>query len=456
MAGPRNLVSDRRAWLENALPRLLRRERVALFIGYLLVQGVIVAGLTTPRYPDSGGYLQLSFIGRYDRPWTVPLLYTIFPTDSLRIAAQVVLAAASWWFLANAASRLVRDRYVRLGVRVVLLMLGVVGPVASWNSTILSDSAAISLTALLIGCWIRHASRPSRTTALSLLAVTLLWSFTRNDLILVGAGITVCAVVAVTWRWRSRVNALLACGLIVISAYGLAVDNRNPYILDENIASVIEGRILDNPGWRQWFIAHGMPYSVGVQDTQGGLYGLALLQIPVFHVWLTASGASTYAEFLLEHPAYTLLDPLPDFSGELASINWPNRTAYAYTQPNPSPSMLSPTANYGRHRDVLPSVIQDLLFQQGQIGDVLLLAVGAFGLAWVARRKLGSDSRMWVPFIAIAFAIAQGYLVWFAGDAEIDRHAIVLATTARIGLWIVAGYALDRLIQTRQTRAPAH
>jgi len=171
---------------------------------------------------------------------------------------------------------------------------------------------------------------------------------------------------------------------------------------------------------------------------------------PVLLRLVEASGASTFAEFLLEHPAYTLLDPLPDFSGELASINWPNRAPYAYTQPNPTPSMLSPAANYGRHRDVLPSAIQDLLFQQGQIGDVLLLAFGAFGVAWVARSKLGPASRMWVQFITIALAIAQGYQC-LAGNAEIDRHAIVLAVTARIGLWMVAAYALDRLNQARRS-----
>src|SRR5579862_9815512 len=119
-------------------------ERYVPFVGYLAVQGFAVIGLVTPRFPDSAGYMQLSFTGQTPRLWTVPLLYAIVPTDGLRVAAQVALAAAAWWFLAATASALVADRRVQIGIRVVLLMLGVVGPVAEWNSTILSDSTAIS------------------------------------------------------------------------------------------------------------------------------------------------------------------------------------------------------------------------------------------------------------------------------------------------------------------------
>ena len=136
-------------------------RRAAPFLGYLLVQGFIIVGLTTPRFPDSPSYTDLSLTGH--RLPTVPLIYSAFPSDSLKSLAQVVLAAVCWWILAGVASGMVENRAVRIGLRTVLLALGVVAPIASWNSTILSESIAISLTALLIAVWLRtrigHAAR---------------------------------------------------------------------------------------------------------------------------------------------------------------------------------------------------------------------------------------------------------------------------------------------------------
>jgi hypothetical protein len=117
--------------------------------------------------------------------------------------------------------------------------------------------------------------------------------------------------------------------------------------------------------------------------------------------------------------------------------------------------MLSPDANYGRHRDVLPAVVEGLLFEQGQAGDVLLLAFTAFGLAWVAREKFGRDRRMLIPIIVTLLVIPDGYLVWLTGgDGELDRHSITMAVSVRVGLWIILALALDRLIEARRSTPP--
>jgi hypothetical protein len=422
-------------------------------LGYLLAQGIIVAGLLTPRFNDSAGYMDLSFVGKAVVLWTVPLLYRIFPTDPTRMAAQVVLAACCWWVLANAAAQLVQNARVRLGLRVTLLALGLVGPIASWNSTILSESTAISLTALLIGCWIRYWRSPSWLSMSPVLAVTLFWTCTRNDFVLIGLVITVIAAVTTLWRGRSLLKIVLAAGLIVISTYDLVIVNVNLHATNVTVAGIIQDRVLENPDWTRWFIAHGMPYSAAIQDTEGGIYGTAIMAIPSFESWLTQKGAKTYLKFMLEHPEYTLWAPLPSFSGEEASVQWPNRSLYPLTvHPNPTPSMLSPDANYGRHRDVLPAVVQGLLFEQGQAGDVLLLAFAAFGFAWAARGKFGRDRRMLIPVIVTLLVIPEGYLVWLTGgDGELDRHSISMAVAVRIGLWIILALALDRFLEARRS-----
>ena len=425
-------------------------------MGYLTAQGIIVAGLVTPRFNDSAGYMDLSFDGKAVDLWTVPLLYKIIPTEPTRIAAQVVLAACCWWVLASAAAQLVNNPRIRLGLRITLLALGLVGPIASWNSTILSESTAISLTVLLIGCWIRYRRRPGWLSMATVLAVTLFWTCTKNEYVLIGLVIALSVAATTLWHGRTTLKIVLAVGLVVISTYDLVIVNRDLHATNVTVAGIIQNRVLQNPDWTRWFVAHGMPYSAAIQDTQGGAYGTALMAIPSFESWLKHDGAKTYLKFMLDHPAYSLWAPLPYFSGEEASVQWPNRSPYPLSvHPNPTPSMLSPDANYGRHRDVLPAVVEGLLFEQGQAGDVLLLAFTAFGLAWVAREKFGRDRRMLIPIIVTLLVIPDGYLVWLTGgDGELDRHSITMAVSVRVGLWIILALALDRLIEARRSTPP--
>jgi hypothetical protein len=95
---------------------------------------------------------------------------------------------------------------------------------------------------------------------------------------------------------------------------------------------------------------------------------------------------------------------------------------------------------------VLPRVIEDLLFEQGQIGDLLLLAGGTFALILVAWRRRPWDHRLVVPALVIASVIPHAYIVWLGSATEIDRHALMVASSARIALWIAAAFALDRII----------
>jgi hypothetical protein len=154
-------------------------------------------------------------------------------------------------------------------------------------------------------------------------------------------------------------------------------------------------------------------------------------------------------KFMVENPKYTLVDPLPFFPGEEESLTLRNQSVFAALEPNPTPSLLSPVLNYGRHRDVLPSVVDRMLFDQGAIGDVLLLLALATALTWIGWQRCGRDRRLTIPVIVAISAIPQGYLVWLSGGeavGELDRLAIVTATSLRIGLWIILALAVDRLL----------
>lgn len=422
------------------------------FLSYLLVQAYCIAGLPTSLYPDSVQYLPVSFTGNAPNLPTVPVLYWLLGTDPLRICGQVLIAAIAWWLLAKVASSMVEDSRVRLGLRLVLLALGLVGPIVSWNSTILSESTALSLTALLIAGWLAYARRPSWRTASAAVAVSVLWTFTRQAQVILSLLLVLFALVAFA-RKRSVLAGVVTAALLLNSVAALVIVGRGHYVSNGNIADVIEDRILPNTTWTTWFAEHGMPYDSTVAKSVGGQFGDALLAIPSFDAWLTADSSHVYEEFMLTHPVYTFIYPLPSFSGELASLHEQNTSGYSYTQPNPTPSMLSPTVDYGRYRAALPTVVENLLFDQGDIGDVLLLAAIGAVFAYTARRRFGRDRRRSIPLLVLLTVIPNGYLVWLAGGpGEVDRNSMELAASLRIALWVLLAFALDGLVSARWPR----
>ena len=432
-------------WLKRSLP----------FTGYLLLQAICVAGLPTPPYPDTAYYMQLSFTGQYEMLPTVPLLYHLTLTDPLRMAAQVVIAAICWWVLASVASRMVKDRRVRLGLRLVLLALGVVGPIVQWNSVLLSESLEMSLTALLVAAWMAYQQQPRAKTAAAALVVTVFWTFTRQAQLSLVLAITAIALLNAVMHRRDLVRIVVVLVLVLTSVAGLALIGRNRTFSMKVLSDIVEDRILVNSSYTSWFIAHGMPYSSAIQSSAGGSFGTVLQNTPVMASWLVAKGTRTYVLFVLSHPDYTLLGALPYFSGEKPSLLVAPNPVYASIQPDPTPSLLSPDANWARHRSVLPAVIEELLFQQGQFGDVLALASVGGLLLVVARRYRRRDSRLWVPGMLAASVIPQVYLVFLTGGVgELDRLAMPVAVSARIALWLIVGFAADRILSERDAQKP--
>jgi hypothetical protein len=417
------------------------------FAVYLLLHALVVAGLRTPRFPTSPEYLVLSFLGHARRLWTVPLFYKLFPNDTLRIAGQTLFSAVSWWVLAFVAARDVRRREVRFGLRILILTLGLCTSVAAWNTAILSESVSISLTALLIAAWLWFVRWRTLSTAVLATAATLLWTFTRQEHVIVSCAITFIVLAIVARRWRDGVLIALAVVLTAISLYGIVAATRNRDLARYNLAAIVGLRILPNSDYTSWFIAHGMPYTPTVAGFANKYPPEPLADDPVWGAWAQAKGNHVYLNFMLSHPRYTLTGVLPYLSGEQPSLTQPALPPAALS-PDATPSLLSPDTDWARHRDVLPRVVQDLLFERGTVGDLIALSIAAFTLVGFAWKRHGWDRRFLVPGIVVASVLPHIYVVWLTSATELDRHAVDIAVSARIGLWLLAAYALDRLVST--------
>jgi hypothetical protein len=424
-----------------------------LFLGYLLLHTFVVVGLVTPQYPDSETYMHLSVTGHDLRLPTVPLLYKILPTDGLRVAGQTLLAAVAWWILADSAARMIGERRVRIGLRVVLLALGLSTPITNWNTTILSEATAISLTVLLMGVWLRYVHDKRWETAGTALAVTLIWTFTRQPNVLFGLMITVCALAAVAVsRDARRVRVALAVALALITLAGFVEVHNNQTLSKNVLLYMIKGRIRLHPDWAAWFARHGMP-DPRFDPAQPAR---AIPLNPAFRHWLDTRGVRTYITFAATHPGYSILAPLPYLSGEESSLYGPRSEPYSLG-PNPKPSILSPSVNYGRRRNVLPSPVDEFLFDQGRIGSLLLLAVVAGVLVWTEWKRRRWDRRLTLPLLITLSAVPQAYIVWLSGGEathELDRLSMVTAVSVRVGLWVILALALERFVLARRSSRP--
>src|SRR5690606_27855928 len=111
----------------------------------------------------------------------------------------------------------------------------------------------------------------------------------------------------------------------------------------------------------EWFTDHGMPvpddHPLGI-----AVAPLDLLDDRLFERWVETDGVSTYARYLVEHPWYALTAPFDDYVSDRPPFGELGR---------PDDVMLASPDSYGVGRQVLPALVEELLFEPGQAGLVV-------------------------------------------------------------------------------------
>lgn len=408
----------------------------ALVIGIVVVRILAVIGLRPYIYVDSGEYAVVDFTGRGRRPWATPYLHWLIPGDHRwEIVGQALVGGLCWAVLGLAVAAWFRERRVRLVATGAVVALGLTTSITNWDAAILSESLALSLTALLVAAWLNLARRPSVMTAALVVAATFPWLFVRQSL-LPTAWLVVAAAIAatlVTWRragaWRPLAG--LAVGLVLLTGLASASYSRNQEVVRANLTTIVANRIATDPDRLSWFRENGMPV-----PASGALDPGALTIDPAYGRWVGGEGRTTYARYLLTHPWYTLTEPL----GDLVSV----RQSYG-DEPVEQSTMLSPGDGYGSARPVIPEVVEQILFEPGGTGTVLTAMVAVVGLSLVRRRR--RDRRWAVPLALVAISVVSLIVAWHGATPELGRLAIVAAVALRLGLILQLGFlAEDHLL----------
>jgi hypothetical protein len=392
-----------------------------------------VVGLRSYRYVDSIDYETLDFTGGSRRPWVTPLLYHLVGDDPTRVFAQALLGAVCWSLLAAEVALHVTHTWARRLAVLAIALLGASTAVTNWDTTILSESLAISTTALAAAAFLRFGRVRTLAAALAAVAATFLWVFTRqNHLVLLGLVVATVVVVLLVARRRTsrwdRPLAALAGGLVVVAALASFSYGQNTEIREFNLAMVIGQRVITDPERLAWFQDHGMPLPPAAVPGQL-IFPEPLLDDDEFRTWVQEDGNRTYARFLLTHPWYALTEPLDDLVADKES--W-------LDEPRGDDVMLATDDPYGSTRQLVPEQLERLLFDPGNSGTIVVALVAVLAATAHRWRRVGWDPRWLVPLLMVGLQWPALTVVCHASTAALGRLALVSALLLRIGLIVQA------------------
>jgi O-antigen ligase len=421
-------------WREGRSLRELVPWRLAVavlaFAGLRIYAGALDPHLT----PDTPAYEQLDFFGGAPRLWTVPLLYTVVTSDSLRVVAQLAIGVVAWSLLAIAVHWAVRDRFLRWAGTVTVLLLGLTPQVTKWDSILMSESLSISLLVLSIaGVLLVAQTRPTALQIACVLTAVLLWAFTRQINALTLVALLPLLLLWFARRLNGRAAAALAVTLVLIAAWGGFATSRDQQIWKYNGIQVLVNRIVPDNDDLRYFKGRGLPTPPALFQEGGTFSGTAspLWEDAGFMAWIDAYWRDTYFAFLVRDPVATVTRPLPDAQDLLsAGATLPDRPV--------------------DHRTAVPPPTTELLWDSQGSGQLaLLLAAGL--LVVLAALRRGVSIRNWeTPTLLLAMTVIGGLLTWHSAAADLERLFIPVALMVRLGLLLLVLLAVDAWLTERR------
>jgi len=243
--------------------------------------------------------------------------------------------------------------------------------------------------------------------------------------------------------------------LVPVALWGVVTVLNDRAMTEYNTYGLIELRVFGHRDRTQWFADHGMPVSAQIIPSKTfvprGLVPKSLVRdarIPVglnppelvvrgkrpFVRWMRDDGPSTYLEWLVTHPVYTLREPLANIDAMVV----------------PSIDRLTPAVDARR---VYPSFVTDVLFESALVLVLLLVAGLLVTLVLVLRHQ--ANRFVLFAWCVAAVGVAVLYVSWHGAAIEIERHAIVASVALRLGSFMALVFGVDRLLSARTTGASA-
>jgi hypothetical protein len=351
------------------------------------------------------------------RPFTVPLVWKVFSSDEARIAAHLTLSIVAWLVLAAVVALCLRDAVAEKIAFGLVLLFGATTEVILWDPLLLSESVSLSLTALLVAAWLVVARRPTWIAVAGVLATTLFWTFARDShayLLLFVALLVALSLIDPAARPQ---KVVLAGASVVIAALSIASANEGLRWY-QPMRDILLNRVDVDADMEAYFAQR-----LGPQ-------------------WRDADARRVYARYLVTHPGYTLGDP---FFGSQTT---------PFSSADNARALLDPdfriyNDNAADRSLPLPRALDDLVYVHGKV-IVVALALLAAAAAVVVARIYGLPPPVLVAAALVVSTIPHSLAVYHLSGLEVDRHALEVAVLLRLGIFLLALFALDSFLRVRR------
>jgi hypothetical protein len=419
------------------------------FAAYLLVQARAGPALI---WADSKDYAKVATSSLWSRgfwvgqrPPLTPLFVKLFGSSTGYLTAQAVVAALAWGALAWTVGRLVASGGPRLVATWIILAFASSLPITMWDRSVLSESLALSLLALVAAGLLWTARTPTWPRIVGTSVACLGFAATRDaqEWTVAFLGLALAAFALLRLR-RSRAGAmraaiLAACLLVVVGVteWGTLASHRTT----QNVADVFYVRVFPYPGRVAWFAAHGMP-EPGKIDALARTTPAQAQVAPVVSYaaddpafaplrhWLATEASGTYLLWLTTHPLYVITEPLQR----------PER-AFNFAQGD--------LTFYAAASDRMGSPLTVALWPP--LLGLFFLAVLAASLSVRKEVRRGRPWQMMVAFTVIG--VGSMLVAWHGDGQEVTRHTVEGLAEVRLGVWILLVIGLFGLDQSQSDLA---
>jgi hypothetical protein len=440
------------------MPDLRRRDVVLAVLtatAYVAARVIAFAGVGPLVEGDSPDYDRIAGISLFDphffgagKPWALPLLYKLLPSDGLRVAGQLAISIVAWLVLAGVLARLVRTRWAR-GVAVVLVLaFSLTWPVIWWDPVLLAESLSISLAVLLLAALLAFAARPTRGGLGLTVAAALLLAATHDTNAFLVVLLLIPAGVAVALRARGLGIAVVVAALAIFAVSQISFRAGDRWeVPGINVVGIV---VLPDRATTEYFRHRGMPVTPALREYTG-MIGAPFVkavrerpELASFRGWLNSHGQRTYIGWLATD--------LPGASRDV----WDNRGRLfgrdVMATSAHRPGVVDPEISDDGVRRLLPGFVDRALYADTRFGHIAWLLIFAALVGLAASRRCARIH--WVAPLAVLAAVPfLAFAVWHGDPLEPERHALLIGVLPRLSAIVLAVFAADALGTRQRIRA---
>jgi hypothetical protein len=297
-------------------------EKILMFTVALFytIYRVVNAYLTIPFWDnyDSPAYFKLEFFPSF-RPHGVTLLFALLKNESAISIFHAVLGSLVWIYLWIVIWQILKSKIVKILFTFLYFILASSAIILEHDSSILSESLAISSTVFLLASALNVYLKTEEddSVSLSILGFAILWfasTKSSNSLLLpILVGLFMLRLI----KSKNKFFVSIAIGIVALFGTFIFVNTFSTNTTQSlNTSATINNRIIKVESWKKDLINSGYPKNaintweefsknnLGIPPDQ------AVVNLPEFKQWWLGGGDKFLVRFIFQNPDYGFYAPI--------------------------------------------------------------------------------------------------------------------------------------------------